>query len=239
MNPYDLLKIPKNCTDPDIVRKAWRKYSIRYHPDHNRGKKIKKFIDVQNAYQEINETIRLTTKIKDKKLKKIEKKKYTSVQVSKEKSFPQETIEDTPIPRKEWTTHVSKYTDKRSKGVKIKDVFKFGRTNVDIDKFNTKFDKLQETYKVISYKPFKVSSCQTSLKYYDLDDVDHEEDEDINVKKSNRTPYNTDNSDSDGDGDVCLLPGSESEPKIKDDVYKDEIGHAGMWAAQLAPNPMD
>lgn len=51
-NYYEILEIDKNATQEEI-KKAYRKLSLKYHPDKNRGNKEaeEKFKEINKAYQ--------------------------------------------------------------------------------------------------------------------------------------------------------------------------------------------
>ena len=48
---YQVLGVPENA-DQDVIKKAYRKLSMKYHPDKNKGdpSKEEKFKEISNAY---------------------------------------------------------------------------------------------------------------------------------------------------------------------------------------------
>ena len=224
MDPYKILKIQNYCTDEAIIKNAWKKYSIKYHPD-KKGKLTKKFILVQEAYKILNERIRLTTPIIDKPSEKLEKPEYKTNNLltvsktrSKTRSKTKPEIIDEAISRQDWEDHVKTFTKKREKGVKIKDVFKYGRTNINLSSFNSKFEQLQKDYHIVSHKPFIPVECQTSLNYVILgEDSDRESDREENNN---------------------LLSDEENSEDEKKKINTNDIENdAWLWTKSMAPNP--
>ena len=54
MNPYETLGVARECSQDDI-KKAYRKLSMKYHPDKNLGDEsaTSKFQEITRAYGEI------------------------------------------------------------------------------------------------------------------------------------------------------------------------------------------
>ncbi len=55
-NYYKLLGVQKNAK-PDAIKKAYRKLSMKYHPDKNKGnaEAAKKFVEIANAYEALSD----------------------------------------------------------------------------------------------------------------------------------------------------------------------------------------
>lgn len=54
MNPYDVLGLEINCTQPEI-KKRYRKLAKQYHPDLNPNADLDKFRSIQSAYELIKD----------------------------------------------------------------------------------------------------------------------------------------------------------------------------------------
>ena len=261
MDAYAVLGLPSGCNDEKKIRRSWRKLTLKWHPD-----KVglnKHFIQIQEAYKIICKEIKFAQKIVDKKRPKTEKymiPKRSTPEIRKSRKHMkklQETVEDKPIPKADFTSHVQSYHEKRNKNTKIKDVFKFGKNHINKEIFHNRFEKEKKKYEVIHYKAIKPMHAQTSLAYSKIEASDDE--------KSDSEREFSDESNSEGgeieEADV-QIPGirnesettesdsdSEKESDSDSDTFANGVGanddqsdseedaSAFNWSQHMAPNP--
>ena len=266
MDVYAVLGLPSGCNDEQKIRRSWRKLTLKWHPD-----KVglnKHFIQIQEAYKIICKEIKFGKKIVEKKRPSNGEKyvipKRSTPEIRKSRKHMkklQETVEDKPIPKADFTSHVESYHQKRNKNTKIKDVFKFGKNHINKEVFHNRFEKEKKKYEVIHYKAIKPMHAQTSLAYSKIEASDDE--------KSDSEREFSDESSSDGDGDARIQGsgsrshiGSETTESDSDsekgldrekesdsdsDAYanganddqsdSEEDASAFNWSQYMAPNP--
>lgn len=228
-DPYEILGLPQDCTDENIIRRAWRKKTLKWHPDKHGINK--KFIKIQEAYKVIKADLDFKKKIKDRpekkdtfddRIKKYKHTKISTVTKREAKKILATKIEDAPISKKEWKGQVRDYKKKRNKDVKIKDIFKFGNNNLNKEVFNSRFEEEQKNYRIVSYKPVKSNYMKTTLAYAHVEQLD---DENETTKQNN--------SDSDDSENTRNTDDSENDSENSEQ----NENSAFDWAKYMAPNP--